>query len=205
MKKIALSLGTLVAISSLGFAGGDIAPVEPEVMAPVVMDSNDKGVYVGLGMSAVSARDSSLDMDFTSSEIGQDRLANVTFLLGYNLNEYFAVEGRYTTTFSNEDLVELDGLSVFVKPQYPLSEDFSVYALLGYGSVQMDGVGSAKGRVDVDDSGFQWGLGASYAFGDNYTIFVDYTSLASEMDGIYYNGARQADADALTLGLTYKF
>ena len=205
MKKITLSLGALVAISSLGFAGGDIAPVEPEVMAPVVMQADNSGVYVGLGMSAVSARDSAFDLDFTSSEVGQDRLANATFLVGYNINEYFAVEGRYTTTFTDEDLVEMDGFSFFVKPQYPLSEDFSVYALLGYGSVEMDGVGPAKGRVDVDDSGFQWGLGASYAIGDNYTIFIDYTSLASEMDAVYYNGAGEVDADAVTLGVTYKF
>jgi len=205
MKKITLSLGVLVAISSLGFAGGDIAPVEPVVMAPVIMDSNDQGVYVGIGVSAVSARDTSFGIDFTSVKFGQDRLGNVNFILGYNLNKYLAVEGRYSTTFTDEDLVEMDSLSLFVKPQYPLSEDFSVYALLGYGSVEMDGVGVAKGRVDVDDSDFQWGLGTSYAIGENYTIFLDYTSLASDMDGIYYNGARQADADALTLGGTYKF
>ena len=205
MKKIILSLGVLVAISSLGFAGGDIAPVEPLVMAPVIMDSNDQGVYVGIGISAVSARDSSLGINFTSVKFGQDRLGNVTFLLGYNLNKYLAVEGRYSTTFTDEDLVEMDSLSLFVKPQYPLSEDFFVYGLLGYGSVKMDGVSVAKGRVDVDDSDFQWGLGASYAIGENYTIFLDYTSLASNMDGIYYNGARQVDADALTLGGTYKF
>ena len=203
MKNITLSLGALVAISSLGFAGGDIAPVEPEVMAPVVMQSNNSGVYVGLGMSLISARDSSFDLDFTGSEVGQDRLGNATFLVGYNLNEYFAVEGRYTTSFTKEDLVEVDGWSLFVKPQYPVSEDFSVYALLGYGGVNMDGVNNT--RVDVDDSGFQWGLGASYAIGDNYTIFLDYTSLASEMDGVYYNGGLQVDADALTIGATYKF
>jgi len=203
MKNITLSLGALVAISSLGFAGGDIAPVEPEVMAPVMMQSNDGGVYVGLGISLISARDSSFDLDFTSSEIGQDRLGNATFILGYNLNQYIALEGRYTTSFTKEDLVELDGWSLFVKPQYPVSEDFSVYALLGYGGVNIDGVNNIS--VDVDDNSFQWGLGVSYAIGENYTIFLDYTSLASEMDGIYYNGGLQVDADALTIGMTYKF
>ena len=205
MKKIRLSSGALIALSSLGFAGGDIAPVEAEVMAPVAMQSDNSGIYIGFGASAISARDSSLSLDFVAQEPGQDRLANATFLLGYNLNEYFAVEGRYTTTFSNADVVEVDGASFFVKPQYPLNEDFFVYALLGYGSVQLDGVGGASEIVDVDDSGFQWGLGASYTIDDSYTIFLDYTSLAYDMDGIYYNGALQVDVDLVTLGVTYKF
>ena len=66
-------------------------------------------------------------------------------------------------------------------------------------------VGAAKGRIDVDDSGFQWGLGASYAIGENYTLFIDYTSLAADMDGYYYNGALEVDADSFTIGVTYKF
>ena len=195
MKKITLSLGALVAISSLGFADGD--------MAPVVMQADESSFYLGLGMSAVSTRDSSVDLSFTSEEVGQDRLANATFIAGYNINQYFAVEGRYTSTFTDEDLVEMDGLSIFVKPQYPVSADFSLYALLGYGSVSMDEVNHSG--VDVDESGFQWGLGASYAIGENYTLFIDYTSLAVDMDGTYYNGALQVDADAVTLGVTYKF
>lgn len=203
MKKIVLSLGAFVAMSSLVFAGGDIEPVEPVVAAPVVMGSSTGNFYLGLGMGAVSARDSSLDMSFTSSKTGQDRLGNIVFLAGYEVNQYVAVEGRYSTTFTKEDIVEMDSWSLFVKPQYPVSEDFSLYALLGYGGVKMDAVNNAN--VDVDDSGFQWGLGASYAIGENYTIFFDYTSLASNMNGVYYNGALEVDADALTLGVTYKF
>jgi len=60
MKKIRLSLGALIALSSLGFAGGDIAPVEAEVMAPVAMQSDNSGIYIGFGASAISARDSIL-------------------------------------------------------------------------------------------------------------------------------------------------
>ena len=197
MKKIALSVVAIVGMSSFGFAGGDIVPV------PVVLEEDQSSFYIGVGVAAVSTRDSDVSVDIFNVTHGQDRLGNFSFLAGYNYNEYVAVEGRYTTTFSEEDLVEMDGWSLFVKPQYPVSEDFSIYALLGFGGVTMDGVNGSG--VDVDDTGFQWGLGVSYEAMEDWSIFADYTSLANEMDGYYWNGALQASADAFTIGMSYKF
>ena len=202
MNKVALSLGAVIALSSFGVAGGDIVPVEPAVAA-VYASADESSFYVGIAMAATSSRDSSVSLNFTSEKAGQDRQGNITLLAGYNINRYFAVEGRYTTTFTDEDLVETDSLSIFAKPQYPVSEDVSLYALLGYGAVTMDGVNGSA--VDVDDNGFQWGLGVNWEVANNTGIFVDYTSLASEMDGIYYNGALQVDADQINVGVTYKF
>ena len=53
MKKIALSLWTIIAMSSLGFAAGDfVMPEEPEVVVPVVVETeaNTRALYVGLGL-----------------------------------------------------------------------------------------------------------------------------------------------------------
>ncbi len=201
MKKIALSVVAIVGMSSFGFAGGDIAPVA----APIVVEEevSNSSFYVGLGLAATSTRGSDVDLSFFDDEAGQDRLGNVSLLAGYNFNEYVAVEARYTTTFSNEDVVEMDGWSLFVKPQYPVSENFSIYALLGFGGVTIDGVNDYA--VDVDDSGFQWGLGASYLATENISVFIDYTSLAADMDGLYWNGALETDADAITIGVNYLF
>jgi opacity protein-like surface antigen len=193
MKKVILSLA---AISSLGFAGGDIVPV------PVVNDSQSS-FYAGLAISAVSSRDAALSMDFFNVKSGQDRLGNITFQAGYNYNEYVAFEGRYTTTISDEDLVEMNGWSLFIKPQYPVSKKFNIYALLGFGGVSMDPVNNSG--VNVDDTGFQWGLGLNYEVVDNVFIFADYTSLANDMEGLYYNGALEVDADAINLGVSYQF
>ncbi len=204
MKKIVLSVCTVAAMSSLVFAGGgmkEVTPaVEPVIVVPVVDESS---FYVGIGLTAVSTRDAAVSLDFFNAKGGQDRLANVSLLAGYNYNEYFAVEGRYTTTFTDEDLVEMSGWSLFVKPQYPVTEDFSIYALLGFGGVTLDPVNAST--VDVDDSGFQWGIGASYMVTENVALFVDYTSLANDMDGVYWNGALQVDVDAVTAGVTYQF
>ena len=202
MKKSIAALGALVVISSSVFAGGDFVAVEPVIDEPVVVVDNSS-FYVGLALSAVSSRDAAVSMDIFNGKYGQDRLGNISFQAGYNFNEYVAVEGRYTTTISDEDLVEMDGWSLFVKPQYPVTEDINIYALIGFGGVTMDPVNGST--VNVDDSGFQWGLGASYAFTENISIFFDYTNLANDMDGVYWNGALQVDADAFNLGVTYTF
>jgi len=200
MKKIALSIVAIVGMSSFGFAGGDIDPVS----APVVVEEvGSSSYYVGLGLTAMSVRDSDASLSFFSDEAGQDRLGNVSLIAGYNFNEYVAVEGRYTTSFAKEDIVEMNGWSLFVKPQYPVSEDFSIYALLGFGAVTVEGVNGFT--TDVDETGFQWGIGASYLATENVSVFIDYTSLANDIDGYYWTGGFQASADALTIGVNYLF
>ena len=203
MKKIVLSVCAIAAMSSLSFAGGDfVTPEEPVVVVPVVVEELS-GFYAGLGITAVSVRDTDFSVDWGGESAYQDRLGNVSLVAGYNFNEYIAVEGRYTTSFAHEDSVEMSGWSLFVKPQYPVTEDFSVYALLGFGGVILDGVDGAV--VDVDDTGFQWGLGASYMVMENVSLFADYAWLANDMDGVFYNGALQIDVDAFTIGVNYQF
>ena len=195
MNKIALSLGAVVALSSFVVAESDTTSM--------YATADESSYYVGIGMAATSTRDSSVGLNLTSEKAGQDRLGNVALLAGYNINRYFAVEGRYTTTFTKEDLVDMNSLSIFAKPQYPLGEGFSVYGLLGYGSVSMDGINGSG--VDVDESGFQWGLGLDWEVANNTALFIDYTSLATDMEGVYWNGALEVDSDAVTVGVTYKF
>jgi len=205
MKTTILSIAALIALGSTSWAGGDITPIaEPE---PVFVEEAVSPFYIGLGLADLSTRGSSSDLKFFSGSDGQERALGITLLAGYEFNPYIAVEGRYTTSFYKDDNVETSAWSIFAKPQYPVSEDFSIYALLGFGGVKMDGVTLADG-VSVDDTSFQWGLGVSYSLksstGYDAAIFLDYTSLASDMDGIYRNEI-QANADALTLGVTFRF
>ena len=200
MNKFTLSVLTVFALTGAGFAGGDIEPA----VAPAPMEEvSPSAFYIGLGLSAVSTRDAAISLDFFGSDDGQDRLGNLTFQAGYDFNEYIGVEGRYTTSIAYEDIVEMSGWSLFVKPQYPVTDTFDIYALIGFGGVTVDPASLAL--VNVDDSGFQWGLGVSYDMTESVSIFFDYTNLANDMEGLYHNGALEVDADALTLGLTYKF
>ena len=218
MKKITLSLASVIVLSGLSFAGGDISPAEePVVAVPVVEDAS--GFYMGAGLALINTRGASADLKFFSDSVGSDRLGGLTLLAGYDFNRYIAAEGRFTFSFSSgdDDPVDFSSWAIFVKPQYPVSEYFKIYALLGYGGVTMDEqyeyLGSGHPEyiypTDIDDSGFQWGVGAAFSLKgyieSDVSIFVDYTSLANDMEGIYWNGDTEADADAITVGVTYKF
>ncbi len=200
MKKIVLSVWAVTALSSLGFAGGDMKDVEPAVEPVVEIAEADKNFYVGLGFQALSTGPDSIDF-FNNN--GNDRTGNLLVLAGYEFNEYMAVEGRYSTYIYDEDSVNSDTWGIYVKPQYPVNEDWNVYALLGFGGMTVDGVNGVN--HDVDDTGFQWGLGASYGVAEDIAVFLDYVNVASGMDGTWSGAAEEIDTHALTLGVTYNF
>ena len=208
MKKITLSLVSVIALSSFGFGGGNIEPIPaPE---PIATEGTPSAFYLGLGLNVLSARDADASLSFFSGKTGQKRMVGVALLAGYDFNEYIAVEGRYTTSIYKDDTTaEMSAYSIFVKPQYRFQDEngqlgaFNIYALLGFGGVKMDPVNDS--HVYADDTSFQWGLGVSYDFDESLTLFVDYTSLANGMDGTWSNGALEVSADALTVGMTYRF
>ncbi|RLA70357.1 MAG: hypothetical protein DRG30_09305 [Epsilonproteobacteria bacterium] len=216
MKEVILSL---VAISSLAFASGDAV-----LVVPAAQEIDDTGFYLGAGVSAMSSRKSSVSMDIFNQKDGQDRLGNLEFLAGYMVNDYLAIEGRYGFGITDEDRVEMSSQwSIFLKPIYKFEDDedrangenyFSVYALFGYGGVKFDGVNGVVALVD--QSGFQWGLGVSYTFRetssdgnytykDSWTVYADYACLGTDMEGLYYTGETEVNADAFTVGIIYKF
>ena len=193
------------------FAGGDIVAVEePVVVIPVLVD--DSSFYVGMGFSALS-----LNNDRTNEEFSAN---GMMLQAGYQYNRYIAVEGRYTlhmgdveydngsTSNPNYDDYPTDftNAAIYLKPMYPI-DDFSIYALLGYGEVELTNIPLGGPGIGADraESGFQWGLGGSYTFNENISGFVDYVRM---YDGTGFNyRAMDADivADAWTLGVSYKF
>lgn len=218
MKKIVLFV---LLMSSLVFASG-------KSMGPLVTIEEvkrDHIFYVGGGIAALSQRFTDVSPDFTDIINGQDRLGNFVLHGGYWITDFLAVEGRYSLGFHDEDAIEMDnGWSIFLKPTYKFDDGenrvkggnyFSVYGLLGYGNVSFRGVNNTQG--DVDNSDFQWGLGLSYTFRalsntsdytykDNWSVFVDYTRLGKDMEGIFENNSiRNTDLDALTVGVAYYF
>ena len=184
-----MSLMALAAMSTMAIAGGDIAPVI-EVTEPV---AGLTGFYVGGGYSYI---DTSLTIQDT---IVDDGINAGTILAGYNLNEYLAFEGRYTFSADvdfDTNHAEIDGdiWSVFVKPQYPVSEDFKVYALLGYGETQL-----------TDDGTFQYGLGGAYSATTNVEVFADWVRAYDDDEVNTVIGEYDLSQDVFTIGVNYKF
>lgn len=231
MKNIVLSAVAVLAMSSFAVAGGDIAPVEEPVVVPepVVTDS---GFYLGLAYSYLN---DSLDVTdnngmFPGNTLGAGATntvwdwdySDIMIQAGYKFNSYIAVEGRYwfgisdTNTFAGTDVdTSVDAWGIYVKPMYPVTDAFDIYALLGYGATdyQFDVVNSAgwsKNFATDSDDGFSWGLGAAYSFSDNLAVFVDYVSIYDDNKD-YLNAAEGIDAnldrtiDTWNFGVTYQF
>ena len=212
MKNIVLSAVAVLAMSSFATAGGDIAPVPVPV---VIEEENNSNFYAGVGLiyNRVYSTDSGW---FDDTVLTQDETGGFTGLVGYNFNEYVAVEGRISKSFFEENYADVTMYSLFVKPQYPVTQEFKIYGLLGFGSVNVEGTDGNPGAADVgatilDETSFQWGLGASYAVTESLSIFADYTILANDADidsrlYDYDNDTyTELSVDALTVGLIYNF
>ncbi|MEA3417846.1 MAG: outer membrane beta-barrel protein [Campylobacterota bacterium] len=231
MKNIVLSAAAVFAMSSFAVAGGDIAPIEEPIVEVPEVVVTDSGFYLGLAYGLLSAE---IDGEYVqyqgdfneqgySAEVDYD---TIMLQAGYKFNSYVTVEGRYWGNFSDGDASgsyttgngdsvtftgpEVDGFDVaawgiYVKPMYPVTEAFDIYALLGYGAVVV-----SDAYEDVfDEDGFQWGLGAAYNFNDNVSIFVDYVKLYDD-DNNYDNGTfdevnEDTTVDTVNIGVAYKF
>jgi len=216
MKKVTLSMIAALAMSTFAVAGGDIAPVEPVVEVPAV-ESTPGAFYVGIGYGMMNTEASLTDGEITAS-LDIDH-STVMLQAGYQFNPYIAIEGRYWTAIADADVTasvtgegsESADLSddstawgIYVKPMYPVTSEFTVYGLLGYGNVEID----LDGGSMLDESQFQWGLGASYAINDNFSVFVDYVAMYDDSESIdigdgFLDG--DIEVDSWNFGVTYKF
>ncbi|MCD6654215.1 MAG: porin family protein [Sulfurovum sp.] len=207
MKKITASIVAAVAMNAFVFAGGDIAPVEPEVTVPEVVEPAPfpGAFYVGLGYAYMN-----MNIDEIQREEADISAHSALLLAGYNYNQYFGLEARYAMNIGDP---EFDGYgedddpdgdftnaAIYLKAMYPF-EKINVYALLGYGQVTLDTTESG----DHSESGFQWGLGANYAITENIGVFADYTRLYDDegFDGAFLG--QDVVVDSINLGVTYTF
>lgn len=232
MKKITLSAALIAALSSFAIAGGDIAPVEPVVEEPMVEESTG-AFYLGLAYSYMSAQATANQsaaipvnggfLTITDSQtIIDDSVSSVMLQAGYKFNDYVAIEGRYwaggttdrvlVSPFVEAD-VDIDAWGLYVKPMYPVTEAFNIYALLGYASSTYDAQfysGSVSGSFNngVDYDGFSWGIGAEYEFNESWALFVDYTVLYDDSSDNLVNGVAYREdvtLDTWNFGVTYSF
>jgi len=203
MKKLNLSIAAVLAMGTLAFAGGNV-----EVAPEPVMDKS--GFYFGLAYSYVDVglvyddQNNGFDVDVSTSM--------TTFLAGYQFNQYFAVEGRYTPQFGTftDNLngmsvtIDLSNIALYAKGMYAFG-NFTVYGLLGYGQTTLGLDITGMSIEDQSETAFQWGLGASYALSEHTSLFVDYTQLYDDTGFDQISNNTAIDAYTLNTGLSYKF
>ncbi|CAA6809786.1 MAG: Unknown protein [uncultured Sulfurovum sp.] len=184
MKRIQLSVLSLITCTNLLMAGGDFggvttyevedfhaaevvevtpviepAPVvEPTpvvVMPPVVPAEADVSpLYVGIGI--VAARYDA-KCPTTPSGCTVDKTGGVLVRAGYDFNKYMGIEARGLITTIKSNGGKIKHLGAFVKPMYPITEDLNIYALGGVAKTTTQG---SMRRTDV--TGLAFGAGVEY-------------------------------------------
>ena len=147
-----------------------------------------EGAYVGGGLM-----EATIDFDGYSGE------ANPTALfarVGYQMNDFLAVEGRLGTGFDDDHFhganVEVeDMIGAYAKVGIPTTVGLYPYAMLGVTSGEI----SVNGHSD-DDSDVSYGIGVDYWVAPQVSIGLEYMSYV-DIDG--------ADLSGITLGANYRF
>ncbi len=202
MKIIKLSAVALLLTSTLAMAGGDFTPVEPVIETPeVVVAPTFSGFYAGLGYSC-------LQMGLDNPDLDISAMTAISASVGYNINNYLAVEGRYTASLGdlsvetwNTDVDkswDMSNIALYLKPQYSIDR-FKVYGLLGFGQVTFDN------GTSYSESGFQYGGGVSAMATDNIDVYVDYRRLYDDTDLDGFAPGRDTAVNSFTVGANYHF
>jgi len=219
-KKLLLSLVTIATLSTIAWADPfyDNAPPAGYDEVPQTYS----GPYIGL---AFGLTDVSADLyygypnpGFDSTDIDYNSLM---LQAGYEISPYMALEFRYWLSTGDGDYSHASGIvtpnsykefnawGIYVKPMFPVTPEFSIYALLGFSGVQIDGE-PQYGHL-VDDTSFSGGFGAIYNFTPNIGLFVDYVYLYDDTYYdyydyySYYSDPTGTSVYTINFGLTYKF
>jgi opacity protein-like surface antigen len=200
MKKIISSIIATLVVSSFAFAGGEIQPVEPVVKT--ITESALSGFYVGAGYSKTTVKENGPYSDTWEDDAGgfdgEYQENAFTAILGYSINRFLAIEGRYTTgTGSSTRWEDADGdayngpdidfinIAMYLKPMLPVGSHLTLYGLIGYGTnthnwndiFYPDYVGAEK-TYDLTANGLEYGAGVSYKVTERFALFADYVQFA---------------------------
>ncbi|MEH6452573.1 MAG: porin family protein [Psychromonas sp.] len=160
--------------------------------APLAASAN--GFYVGANagyglqniddeLKGLSTKD---QLDASNTGVGQLKV-------GYDFNDYLGLEMRAGA--ANKDSEMLHHYSAYAKAQYPVSDSFSVYGLLGGTDARMSDAIQAFG-VDKNLQSVSYAVGGRLAITDSMGMTLEYNQISSHKD---------YELGAVNLGVDYKF
>ncbi len=211
--KLAISFFTVYALGSSAYAGGKYAEPQDAPVTPIADTVNPLPLYVGLGALA-----SAVSKDCPCSNA--DRLKDMTYgalaRIGWDFNQYIGLEARYLNAPIEEDFSTTTHYGIFAKPQYHITNQTNIYALVGYGQTTVKGCGLNNG--ELKEAGLSYGIGFEYDFsgeeglgeynrafdgkGDQesgWGIWADYQNL------FHNEGSTNTKTNVFSVGVTYDF
>lgn len=174
--------------------------VVPPVHEKKFIEKRKNPFYVGLGLSAEQANTYNFD---------KDKMLAIGGRVGYDFFKYLGVELRGSKSINREDHFTHDySLGAYVKPQYFLNDDSTIYGLIGYGQtkltfeneVRLNGISNNY----TTQNGLSLGLGVEYEFMDNWSLFTDAIRLIDK-ETTTVEGTYAIKVDSVTLGLVKRF
>lgn len=99
--------------------------------------------------------------------------------LGYFINDYIALEGRYGTSVQRDGDLAVDSLvSGYIKGNVPVTERIAMYGLAGYSYTKVD----VKNVSDAKQGSFSFGVGFHYALSSSNAITLEFSNNVNSDD-----------------------
>lgn len=211
-------LSTLLSLAMISIASADTFYNDDQ--PAYSQQQYNSGLYFGLAYGATSVED---DYYEYFPDAGLSVQTNIDydammFQAGYEYNPYIALEFRYWVALSDGDYSinsnlplptprpgsygDFDAFGFYLKPMYPVSKEVTVYGLLGFSSLYVEG---EPGWDLLSESDFSWGLGASFNITPQFTLFADYVQLFDDRLDYYYDSTQDTTVDSINFGISYRF
>lgn len=198
--KLSKSVVAILALSAIGFAGGDIGKttayenadvkaaeqvvveqpkvveekVIPVEVAPVVAAA--MGGYVGLAASGIAVRGDDKQANPFNDYDNQERQLGLTGVAGYDFSENLGAEVRGTIgQWKLSGGEKFKNAGAYLKPQVDLG-GVNLYGLAGYAVTGGAATGTGK------EGDFSYGAGLDFPLVDGVKLFVDAVQLLDKGD-----------------------
>ena len=198
-------------------AGGKkvVAPVNAPV-APIPAVVSPWPFYIGVGLLATL-----LERDpcpcTPDGPNQEDHRYGAVVRAGYDFNPYFGVEARWLKSLESGVFSKLEHYGLYLKPQYHVTDQSNLYALIGYGKSKVDYTNGVLQGSD-DKTGLSYGVGFEYDFSKSapegtYTRAFDEQGDQEKGWGLWVDflhlmdndGPAHTDANVVMGGITYDF
>ncbi|MBD3789959.1 MAG: porin family protein [Campylobacterales bacterium] len=171
-------------LSAFLWAGGDIAPVEPEVTVPEVA-SEVSPFYVVV--KYMTSRGSSLSEE--NAYLDGDHAHGIGLDIGYKFNEHFAIElagtyGKNDVTRTEEDVTEVasaayKSFAINLVVSQMITEKIGVFGKVG---VEDEYEKVSDFGIDESDTGMDYAAGMNYEIDEHNALIAEYEG--TTIDGL---------------------